>query len=230
MHVETDRCGPDFVQSKLPESLVSRLGPVIDGPFRPVCERHDACYRLGEKTQSWCDDRMRTEMQAICESDRPEARYALPDIGAALCRFQAGVYYGAINNTYGAYARGGYPGGEIKRLRAFKSTDAMSDDEVTICADVFNPTSVTQEYDVELHHADGRRIDREPDLYERNVRAGESAEFCVGTNGTPLWSLRDLSPIVHISIRSDTPENFAFRNDMVVVDTRDVDWRKLMAR
>ena len=41
-----DRCGPEFISDHLPQSLVSLMGPLIDGPFRPVCARHDACYEL----------------------------------------------------------------------------------------------------------------------------------------------------------------------------------------
>ncbi|KCZ92757.1 hypothetical protein [Hyphomonas johnsonii] len=214
-----DRCGPAFIQDHVPAGLISVMGPVIDGPFRPVCRRHDACYRLNEHTQSWCDDRMRDEMLAICDLQAGSGAYRVPGIGLSLCRFHAGVYYAAINNTYGAYAHIGQPGGEITGVRSRVIDDAITDDEFTVCVDVANTTDIVQEYDVEMHTEDGVRVDREPDTYETNVRAGESAEFCVGTNATPLWSLKDLSDTVYVSIRADTPENFAFTNDMVIVDS-----------
>lgn len=220
-----DQCGPQFIQSRLPKALVKAITPVTDGPFRPVCERHDACYRLGEQQQAWCDDRMRDEMLAICENGAAGAAYRLPGVGDALCRFHAGIYYTAINNTYGGYAYGGGPGGEITSQRTYVVNDWFSDDELTVCVEVYNPTPLMQEYDVELHHDDGRLIDREPDTHERNVRAGEMREFCVGTNFTPAWSISDLSDVVHVSVRADTPDSFAFTNDMVIVDTQTVEVR-----
>ena len=91
--VDTDRCGPAFIQEKLPASVQRVVGPIADGPFKPVCARHDACYRLGEKTQSWCDDRMRDEMVAICNTGEAGLTYGIPVIGPSLCRFHAGLYY-----------------------------------------------------------------------------------------------------------------------------------------
>lgn len=219
---DSDRCGPEFIQTKLPEGFVNVIGPITDGPFRPVCARHDACYRIDEKTQAWCDDRMREEMNAICESGRATPTYSVPLIGPSLCRFHAGLYYRAIDNTFGAVAFGGLPGGEITALRIEVIDDVITDDELTICVDVTNTTPSMQEYDVELHDDKGRRIDREPDTYEVNVRAGQAKEFCVGTNYSPRWGISDLSDVVYVSVRADTPENFATRNDMVIVDTRAV--------
>lgn len=221
--VDTDRCGPAFIQEKLPSSAVMAIGPLIDGPFRPVCARHDACYRLGEKTRSFCDDRMRSEMMDICESGDAGGNYRIPVIGPSLCQFRAALYCSAINSTFGSVAYGdGLPAGEITDVRVELIDDTFTDDEITICVDVLNPSKLMQEYDVELHNARGRLIDREPDLYEKNVRPGEEEEFCVGTNYTPKWSISDLSDEVYISIRSDIPTTFAVTNDMVIVDTRAV--------
>lgn len=217
-----DRCGPSFIQDKLPATAQRVIGPIADGPFRPVCARHDACYRLGEKTQAWCDDRMRSEMLGICEQGGSTPTYSVPVIGASLCRFHAGMYYGAINNTYGGYAYGTEVGGEITDIRVRVIDDALSDDEFEVCVDVLNPTLGMQEYDVELHDANGKLIDREPDLHEENVRAGETEAFCVGTNFSPLWGLSDLGETVYISVRADIPDSFAFSDDMVIVDTKAV--------
>lgn len=173
----SDRCGPQFIQSKLPEGFVGTAGKIVDGPFRPVCARHDACYRLGEKSQGWCDARMKNEMQDVCESAEEAATYSVPAIGHSLCRFHASVFYAAINNSYGAYAYGGLPGGEIVNVSARQIEDAVSDDEFEVCAAVKNTTALIQEYDVELHDAAGKRIDREPDLTETNVGVGETKRF-----------------------------------------------------
>ena len=220
--VDGDSCGPEFIQSSLPAALAKAVQPLADGPFRPVCERHDACYRLGEKPQAWCDDRMRDEMYAIRDTGNAGGLYSAPLVGASFCRHHARMYFGAINNTYGGFAYGGGPGGRIIAHRISLIEDAISDDEVTICVDVLNDTRLMQEYDVELHHADGRRIDREPDLHERNVRSGEQAEFCVSTNWSPRWSRSDLSEKLRISVRADTPDSFAISDDMVIVDVIEI--------
>ncbi len=220
--VDGDRCGPEFVQTKLPGYIEAVLGPVADGPFRPVCERHDACYRLNEQTQAWCDDRMRDEMYAICETGQAGGLYNAPVVGQAFCKRHANLYYAAINTTFGGYAYGGEAGGHMQAPRVHVIRDFFSDDEVAICVDVVNDTRLMQEYDLELHHADGRRIDREPDTHERNVRAGEAREFCVGTNWSPKWSISDLSDTLRLSLRADAPDSFATSNDMVIVDVREV--------
>jgi len=221
--VDTDRCGPAFIQDKLPGPVQRVIGPLADGPFRPVCARHDACYRLGEKTQSWCDDRMRAEMTAICDTGKAGAAYSVPGIGPSLCRFHGSLYYTAINSTFGSVAYGdGAPAGEITALRIQRIRDVLTDDEITLCADVRNPSKLMQEYDIELHDARGKLIDREPDLYEKNVRPGETEEFCVGTNFLPNWSVSNLTDTVYVSIRADIPTTFATSNDMVIVDTQSV--------
>lgn len=218
---DDDRCGPEFLQTKLPKSFVKLVGPITDGPFRPVCKRHDACYRLKEHSQAWCDDRMRDEMIGICDTGKATPTYGVPVIGKPLCRFHAGLYYTAINSTLASPAYKGLPGGEIIDVRVRRINDWFSDDELEVCVDVINNTLVNQEYDVELHMMDGTLVDREPDTYEKNVRSDEVEEFCVGTNYTP-WGINDLSDSVYVSIRADTPETFAITNDMVIVDTREI--------
>lgn len=218
---ETDRCGPEFLQTKLPDGLVDVIGPIADGPFGPVCKRHDACYRLKENSQAWCDDRMRDEMVAICNTGEATPAYSVPVIGKPLCRFHASLYYTAINSTIGSVAYGGLPGGEITAIRARRINDWLSDDEFRVCVDVKNTTQVTQEYDIELHTEDGTLVDREPDTYEKNVRSDETKEFCVGSNRKP-WGINDLSDTVYVSVRADTPANFAITDDMVVVDSKAV--------
>ena len=191
-----DRCGPEFIQTKLPASFVNVVGAVTDGPFRPVCQRHDACYRLQERTQAECDRRMKREMAAICASGKATPTYSLPMVGKSLCRFHAGLYYDAINNTYAAVAYGGRPGGQIVNVATRVIDDPVTDDEFEVCVDVHNNTYAMQEY----------------------VGVGETKTMCVSTNYT-RWSLKDLPDEVQVSLRCDTPENFSVRHDMVVVDT-----------
>lgn len=208
-----DRCGPAVITEAMPGWLANAVGPVTDGPFRPVCGRHDACYRLGEQTQSWCDERMRTEMEAICATGEATAAYSAPIVGPSLCRFHAAAYYRAIDTTYGGFSYGGAPGGAIESV----SREARGSD-VVLCAQVHNPTPLMQEYDLELRTASGQLVDREPDLHELNIRPGETREICVGTHFDPFWSAARLGEGATLSLRADTPESFAFINDMVVVD------------
>lgn len=215
-----DSCGPAFVQDKLPARLRKAIEPMADGPFRPVCARHDACYRLGEKSQSWCDDRMRDEMVAICESGKAGFAYRVPGIGTSLCKFHGGTYYRLINSTYGGVAYGGAPGGEIAAIKTRVIDDVIGGDELEVCVDILNSTTLMQEYDVDLHDDRGRLIDREPDFFEENIRPGETETICVSTNWDSGWNLADVGDAVFISLRADTPESFAFWGDMVIVDSR----------
>lgn len=222
-HMEdSDRCGPEFLQERLSAGMLNIIGPIADGPFRPVCKRHDACYRLKEMTQAWCDDRMRDEMISICNTGEATPAYSVPVIGPSLCRFHAGLYYQAINSPAGAVAYKGQAGGKIVDIRSRRVEDWLSNDEFEVCVDVTNNTKSMQEYDIELHTADGKLVDREPDTYERNVRAEETEEFCVGTNYSAEWSISNLTEIVYISIRADDPSNFDTTDDMVIVDTAEV--------
>ncbi|MCR9080636.1 MAG: hypothetical protein NXH78_16225 [Hyphomonadaceae bacterium] len=219
----TDSCGPEFVQEKLPGTLKSMIEPLADGPFRPVCARHDACYRLGEKSQAWCDDRMRDEMFAICDTGQAGVVYRVPGVGPSLCRFHGGMYYRLINSTFGGVAYGGAPGGEIAAIHMRDISDVIGGDEIEICADILNPTPLMQEYDLELHTGEGQLIDREPDLHEENIRAGETETLCVSTNWNARWDGNNIGDEVFLSLRADTPESFAFWNDMVIVDSKLVD-------
>ncbi|MEL6830660.1 MAG: hypothetical protein AAFO63_11035 [Pseudomonadota bacterium] len=215
-----DSCGPEFVQDKLPGALKTVIEPLADGPFRPVCARHDACYRLGEKSQAWCDDRMRDEMFAICDTGQAGVAYRVPEIGPSLCRFHGGMYYRLINSTFGGVAYGGAPGGEIAAIRTQRIADTIGQDEFEICADILNPTLLMQEYDIELHTGSGQMIDREPDLHEANIRAGDIETLCVSTNWNGRWDADNIGDDVFLSLRADTPESFAFWNDMVIVDSK----------
>jgi hypothetical protein len=209
-----DRCGPEFISDHLPQSLVSLMGPLLDGPFRPVCARHDACYELREQTQAWCDDRMRTEMIDICNAGRTES-----SAEAALCRFRAGIYASLVDNSFGAYSYHGEPGGRIAAVELAEAPEG----DVKICTTAENPTPLLQEYVVEMRAANGKRIDSEPGFGERSVRAGGSAVICVGTSGSPFWTLGLIKGPVEIVLLADDPDSLALRHDRVAVDRRVLD-------
>lgn len=212
-----DSCGPEFLQDVLPRWLVASTTPLFDGPFRPVCERHDACYGLEEHSQAWCDDRFHDEMTAICDTGRSGGLYSAPLIGAALCRRQANAYFAMVNNSFGAYAYGDgdkvYPPGGRIVAQDVRIIPHAGGERVEVCVDILNDTMILQEYDVALVAADGRLIDREPDLYDSNVRAGASRRFCFGADRKTLES-GDL----RIILRADRPDSFMFNDVMEMVD------------
>jgi hypothetical protein len=204
-----DRCGPEFISDNAPAAAVALLGPMFDGPFRPVCARHDACYELREQTQAWCDQRMRTEMLDICAVGRPAG-----SPGAALCRVRAGLYFDMVDSNFGAYSYHGAPGGEITAV----DVAAAPAGKVNICVTAANTTPLLQEYIVELRTERGARKGRAPGLAERSVRAGESTVLCASLHGAALAK----GPHDAVLI-ADDPDQLALSNDHVEIDRRRID-------
>lgn len=209
-----DRCGPEFISDNLPVSVVSLMGPLLDGPFRPVCARHDACYELREQSQAWCDARMRAEMMDICNAGRSDG-----SVGGALCRFRADIYAGMVDSAFGALAYEGDAGGEITAL-VFAEAPAG---ELNLCATVRNPTMLLQQYVVELRSLDGKRVDRNPRFRERSVRAGESGTFCVGTLRSAYWNTQRLTGPLEVRLLADRPDTLSMKTDRVIVGRQPVD-------
>ncbi len=207
----SDRCGPEFISDHLPRSVVSLMGPLLDGSFRPVCARHDACYELREQTQAWCDNRMHTEMRDICNANRSET-----STGAALCRMRARLYFNMVDNAYGAYSYHGKAGGEIASVEIMDAPRG----ELEVCVTAENTTPLLQEYIVELSSSDGRRIARAPGAGERNIRAGETATLCLGTAASSYWNQKRIAQPVTIRLLADDPDSLAMANDIVVVTER----------
>lgn len=167
---DDDRCGPEFIEKALPKGLVNLLEPALNGPFGPVCVRHDACYRLGEYSQAWCDSRMLTEMTDICNEGRSAA-----SANAALCRARAGLYHSMVDSRFGAYAYQGYAAGRIASLDISEGPAGVT----AICAGVENSSHILQRYTVELQSADGQRLGQSPSGRTLALRAGEAAEVCL---------------------------------------------------
>ncbi|MFN4023433.1 MAG: hypothetical protein ACK4MQ_01255 [Hyphomonas sp.] len=200
-----DRCGPEFVERMLPEFVLSSLEPLIDGPFRPVCQRHDACYRLGEMSQAQCDTRMRTEMIDICNAGRAHG-----SAGGRLCRLRAGRYHAMVDSTFGAYAYGGEAGGGFTGLRIAPSRDTQLD----ACVTVHNTTPLMQSYALEMRNGDGRRIRREPRQHTRKLRAGETAEMCTGTSASKYWNRKRLTEPLEMRLKAARPDRLWPRRAM----------------
>lgn len=203
--VPKDRCGPEFVERMLPEFVLSSLEPLLDGPFRPVCQRHDACYRLGEQSQAWCDTRMRTEMIGICNAGRAEG-----SLGAGLCRLRAGRYHAMVDSRFGAYAYGGEAGGDFTGLRIAPSHARQLD----ACVTVRNTTRLMQSYAIEMRNGDGRRIRREPHQHTRKLRAGEAAEMCTGTSASKYWNRNRLTGPLEMRLMVARPDKLWPRGPM----------------
>lgn len=210
----SDRCGPEFISDHLPKSLVAFMSPALDGPFRTACERHDACYELREQTQSWCDARMRTEMLDICAAGRSEGSF-----GGAMCRMRAGLYYGMVDNTFGAHAYEGEAGGRIAALETVPAPEG----ELEICIAAENDTKLVQGYVLELWTPTGQRFAREPRIKHHPVRAGETAELCTGTTRSTYWKVSRLTGPVDVRLLADRPESLAVTGSWTLVDQRAFD-------
>jgi len=208
-----DRCGPEFIQLNMPAPVVSLLGPLMDGPFGPVCQRHDACYRLQEHSQTWCDERMRNEMMDICNDGRPADSAA-----AALCRFRADLYHGMVDNRFGAYAYEGVAGGRIASV----DVNRPAAGELQICVTAENNTKLMQGYVVELRTGDGKRFGRAPRFRETAVRAGSAAKLCAGTTTSTYWSLRRLTGPLEVSLLADPPDSLSMSDKLVLLEERSV--------
>lgn len=207
---ESDRCGPEFLEKVLPEFVLSSLEPLLNGPFGPVCQRHDACYRLGEQSQAWCDERMRKEMIAICNAGRDEGSAA-----AGICRTRAGAYHAMVDSTFGAYAYGGAAGGEFSERRFARS----SPKEVDVCVTVSNTTQLMQSYVLELRTGTDRRISREPSQHALKFRAGETAEMCTGTSASKYWNRNKLTGPLELRLMARHPDRIGPGSGMTEVQS-----------
>lgn len=213
-----DRCGPEFISDNLPQAVVGFMEPVLDGPFREVCKRHDACYELREQTQAWCDQRMRTEMMDICAAGRDGRSFA-----GRLCRMRAGLYHRMVDNAFGAYAYEGKAGGHIRQVEFLDAPQGQTQ----ICVEVENTSHLLQQYAVELWQAGGRRVDRAPEFRTRSVRAGTSSEFCVGTVSSTYWNLKRIGGDAEIRLLVDRPDSLALTGDLERLETRAIPRRDL---
>lgn len=213
---ERDHCGPTWLQERFPAWLAFSVQEAIAHDLRPACQRHDACYRLRQVNQQICDRRFLADMKHLCDTRHPKGLFG---VARGLCHWKAVLFYNAVASTWGALSYGGGEiGGKIVSHRAFVTRDLLSDDEVTACVVVENPTDRVLEYDVQMYSADGRLIDTEPDTYEVNVQSHGFHEFCVGTNLSPLWSYRDVGRQYHIVVRLDDPDTMKFWGDWIIVD------------
>lgn len=199
-----DYCGPDFLTKYIDSS--------ISGPFLPVCKKHDACYRLGEKSQTFCDNQMKVEMKKICNSK--------PWYAVASCKTHAAIFGHLIETTIGGKAFGGAPQGRIVKVQRKVINDYFSDDEVDYCVTIHNDSKITQEYEVRLYTAHKKQVDREPDTYEANIISNGRKTICLGTNNSADWSQSDLTSTVYIQLLADTPNSWAVTGDMVQVHYR----------
>lgn len=208
-----DRCGPEFIERMLPGVFLSLVEPGLNGPFGPVCVRHDACYRLQEQSQAWCDTRMRTEMTDICNAGRGEG-----SAGAALCRWRAAGYHGLVDSPFGAYAYQGEAGGKIIDVKQMNAPKG----KLEICITAQNDTHILQQYAVELVSAGGKRIARTPVAAWRKARAGERVELCAGTSGSAYWTLARAGNTVQVRLMADRPDVMTLGRDAVEVDRREI--------
>lgn len=209
-----DRCGPEFIEKALPSALVSWMEPALNGPFGPACRRHDACYRLSEKSQAWCDTRMLEEMVSICNAGRSES-----SPGAILCRSRARMYHALVDSHFGAYAYQGTAGGRIRTV-TFGDAPAR---EFSICVGIENTTQTLQQYALELRTGAAQRIARVPRQQGASVRAGEQTDLCIGTTVSSYWNMRRTGTPVELRLMANRPDSLALAGDMVEIESRWID-------
>ena len=213
----TDQCGPQFLTEYAPDFVATG----ISGEMKKVCERHDACFRLKEQTQKFCDDQMTEELWAVCETK--------PWYLKSQCQTKAMIFARLIRTSIGGDAYGGAPQGEIADWTVTTIDDTFSDDEIEICARIYNNSDLTQEYELRLYTFDPKPqlIDKEPDTYEFNVQARSSkSNVCVSTNLDPTWSKSDLKGKAWLILMADIPDDFSLDNmgKLVVVDQKKITW------
>lgn len=207
----SDHCGPAFVQEKVPPWLASTVQDAISGDFRNVCREHDACYRAKLKNQKQCDDDMYAGMKAVCNA-KP-SWYQKQE-----CAVRARALNVGLRSSYGGTAyQGGQIGGIIVSHNPKLIDDTITDDEVEDCVTVKNPTNRTLEYIVRMYTWDMKEVDREPNVTDKNIQAGGTAEFCVGTNFSPRWSKKDLGGNYKIGVFVDDPDSWAVIHDEIMV-------------
>jgi len=206
-----DRCGPEFIQLNLPAPMIALLGPLIDGPFGPVCQRHDACYRLQEHSQTWCDERMRTEMMDICKAGRPAGSPP-----GALCRLRANIYHAMVDNHFGAYAYEGVAAGRIASVEVIQP----SSHKLSVCVIAQNNSKLLQRFVVELRTTDGNRIDRSPRFKEAAVRSGADITLCARIPASTYRSVRRLTGPIEVRLLANPPDSISPVDKLVVLDSQ----------
>lgn len=224
---KTDHCGtPDLINWISNENLKSRAKTLLNYEFELACLRHDACYRIKEKTQAWCDDRFREEIRAICEQKEGEKVVCL---SVATTYHKIVVEFGRqayLENEDGTVipeaGMAGVGAGRLINLKPRRIRDIFSDDEFEVCGEIHNTSRITQEYEVRMLSHRGQLVDKEPDTYEMNIKSGGKAKFCLTTDWDPRFSIRDLGPYVTIQLFVDQAANYDRSGDMILIKFEEI--------
>ena len=205
VHAEPNGCGPEGYGFLIP-----------DGPFTSACDSHDLCYGNASIAQDECDRRFQSDMYSICEQRGGNVDG---------CKAVADYYYRTVSRFGEVFITldGHNISGEIVSVNARRIDDFFGDDEFEACVTFRNNGTINTEYDLQLFSVDGELIDTEPDASEVNLRVGESAQECVGTNGI-FASISDLGTKYKIVLRVDAPQQSLLNN--LVNDFVSVDWRE----
>lgn len=200
---QANGCGPEGFDFIIP-----------DGPFTSACNGHDLCYEDASVAQEECDLRFQSDMYTICEQ-----RGGNVDT----CKEIADYYYRTVSNFGEVFITldGRNVSGEIVSVSTRRIDDFWGDDEFEACLTFKNNGAINTEYDLQLFSADGTLIDTEPDASEVNLRVGESAQECVGTDGI-FASISDLGSEYKVVLRVDAPQQSLLDN--LVNDFVAVDW------
>lgn len=190
-------CGPEDYGLLVPDGPFPFLS-LFDAfdTFKEACDAHDTCYGNENVDQVECDRRLYAELLKACERD-----YSEPFL--SYCESVASLFHDAVSN-FGEISKRGVINGQILQVNHRRIRHWWGDDEFEACVTFTNNGMVNTEYDLVLYASTGRQIDTEPDTYEVNVKVGEQARLCVGTNGI-YPSIRDLGRRYSIALRVDAP-------------------------
>ncbi len=196
-HERSNGCGPQWF---------GPLNIVLNGPmglegnlFREACNAHDLCYFLKQdNTQAGCDNEFLETMQRSCEL------YLEQEDDFAYCMSSAAFFYSLVDN-YGETAvvtrfqadkeTNSIEGFAKLELRSLTVLPSFAGDDLRLCVDVTNTSSVNTGFKLRLYAADDRTLGELPEgdfwlawypLLEHNsffVRSGETKAVCLGTDG-----------------------------------------------
>lgn len=129
------------------------------------------------------------------------------------------MYHAMVDSHFGAYAYQGSAGG---RITGAEFEDAPKR-QFSLCVQIENTTPVLQQYALELRTANGQRISRAPRQHGKKVRAGASAEVCIGTVGSTYWNASRAGTPVELRLMANRPDSLALTGDVVEVESRWID-------
>ncbi len=189
-------CGPQWLG---PLNVFIPNGPVgLDGDlFRPACDAHDFCYFLkDDATQATCDTAFLNTMLGFCS--------VYSDDDLTYCVDTANLFYSLVDQFGEAAVSTRFTPNEASNsihdfakleLKSVTVLPSFAGDDLSLCVDVSNISSVNTGFKLRLFAADDRVMGELPEgdfwlawypLLEYKsffLRSGETTAVCLGTDG-----------------------------------------------